>query len=264
MAPLEAAPRLRRVGLLALQGAFEEHEASFGMLPEALRQQFELLQVRTVQQLDLCDALVIPGGESTTMKIIAGTDLFMQQLKAFVHGGAGADGVMRAARPCWGTCAGCILLSDDVANTMTGEGLAPAKRCKYGDSVGGLDISTCRNFFGRQAASFEAPVTFPEAAAAGGDEASELRRRTFQDYPAVFIRAPAVLKIGEGARALAKVQHPVQKLAGGAAEDGVVVAAENDRILVTCFHPELSKDCRIHQYFVERFVLPAPLVGRKA
>eukprot|EP00971_Amphidinium_carterae_P150348 2980804-Amphidinium_carterae.1 len=104
----------RRLGILALQGAFEEHEASFRRLPAETLEQLDIIQVRTIAELDSCDALVIPGGESTTMKIIAGTDLFMDHLRAFVHGRT-VDGKPATAprRPVWGTCAGCILLSDE-------------------------------------------------------------------------------------------------------------------------------------------------------
>lgn len=239
------ADRKRRVGVLALQGAFEEHEASFKRIPEELQKQLEIVQVRQSAELDACDALVIPGGESTTFKIIAGTDDFMEKLRAYVHGSG------KGGRPVWGTCAGCILLSDDVVNQLEGEngtGEMIAKRCKYGDPVGGLAVSTCRNFFGRQAESFEAAAV---ATSAEGDAAF----KAFDKYPAVFIRAPAILALKEGARALAKVRHPA---AAGKDADGVVVAAESKHLLVTCFHPELSDDSRIHQYFVERFVLPQP------
>lgn len=210
----------------------------------------EIIQVRKSEQLDECDALVIPGGESTTMKIIAGTDEFMLQLKAYVHGGRGSDGVVRGARPVWGTCAGCILLSNNVVNSMkTGKGdqKEEVKRCKYGDPVGGLNVNTCRNFFGRQANSFEATL-----AADGGDEAG---RQAFDGFPAVFIRAPAILLTGEGVRPLAKVEHPLATGRDDEDGKGIIVAAESDRILVTAFHPELVDDTRIHQYFVEKFVL---------
>jgi len=235
--------------VLALQGAFEEHEKSFERLPEELRQRFEVVQVRTGEQLDCCDALVIPGGESTTMKIIAGCDNFMQRLRAYVHGSAG-----RPPRPVWGTCAGCILLSDDVVNELHGaakEVEPKAKRCKYGEPVGGLAVSTCRNFFGRQEQSFEARI-----AASNQDDSS---CDAFANFPAVFIRAPAILRTDEGVRALARVRHPLAAARAGngsaGEEEGVVVAAESSRILVTTFHPELAEDSRIHRYFVERFVL---------
>jgi len=251
MAPTEGR---RTVGILALQGAFEEHEASFGQLSEGLRTQFQLVRVNKAKQLDECDSLVIPGGESTTMKIIGNdnSDSFFTTLKNYVHGGEGCDGRKREARPVWGTCAGCILLSDDVCNSANssdepskyGEQSA-AKRCKYGEQIGGLDVSTCRNFFGRQADSFEGPVHTDDSSTAAGKAA-------FNGYPAVFIRAPAILKLQNGTRALARVRHPTIKDNG---DQGVVVAAESDTILVTCFHPELSDDHRIHHYFVENFVL---------
>mmetsp|Transcript_58955 Transcript_58955/g.182814 ORF Transcript_58955/g.182814 Transcript_58955/m.182814 type:complete len:268 (-) Transcript_58955:32-835(-) len=238
----------RTVGILALQGAFEEHQASFKLLPEELRQRFVVSQVRTVQELEHTDALVIPGGESTTMKIIAGCDDFMESLRSYVRGSAA-----RPPRPVWGTCAGCILLSDDVVNELPGankEVEPKAKRCKYGEPVGGLAISTCRNFFGRQAESFEAPVI------AGEDKSGH---DAFADFPAVFIRAPAILRTGDGVRPLARVRHPVVAANAAAAgineEEGAIVAAESSRILVTCFHPELAQDSRIHRHFIERFVL---------
>merc|ERR1712187_851577 len=85
-------------------------------------------------------------------------------------------------------------------------------------------------------------------------ENNEKARKAFADFPSVFIRAPAILSTKAGARALARVRHPGAS-ALASSEEGVIVAAESDQILVTCFHPELAQDSRIHQYFVERFVL---------
>jgi len=190
------------------------------------------------------------------MKIIAGGDSFMECLRAYVHGGKGSDGQVRPPRPVWGTCAGCILLSDKVVNGHGGGGglagvagmEAEAKRCKYGEQVRGLDVSTCRNFFGRQTESFEAPVLSEDPTCA--EDAAG--RAAFAEFPAVFIRAPAILEVGEGVRVLARIRHPAR-----AEEDegSAIVAAASDRVMVTCFHPELAQDCRIHQYFVEKFVL---------
>eukprot|EP00446_Apocalathium_sp_SHHI-4_P048575 CAMPEP_0177382926 /NCGR_PEP_ID=MMETSP0368-20130122/48852_1 /TAXON_ID=447022 ORGANISM="Scrippsiella hangoei-like, Strain SHHI-4" /NCGR_SAMPLE_ID=MMETSP0368 /ASSEMBLY_ACC=CAM_ASM_000363 /LENGTH=263 /DNA_ID=CAMNT_0018847423 /DNA_START=63 /DNA_END=855 /DNA_ORIENTATION=+ len=244
--------------LAALQGAFEEHEASFRHLPEELLKFITITQVRTVQELDKCDALVIPGGESTTIKIIAGTDNFMDILRAYIHGGKGSDGVERPPRPAWGTCAGCILLSDNVTNGAGGGGglvgkfgqESATKRCKYGEQVGGLAISTCRNFFGRQIESFEAPVTSEDPSSV----ADPAGRKAFSEFPAVFIRAPAILEVGAGVRVLARMKHP-------STNEDAAVAAASDRVLVTCFHPELVQDYRIHQYFVEHFVLKSTSNG---
>lgn len=239
------------VGILALQGAFAEHEASFQKLPADLVENITFTQVRTTAELDATDALVIPGGESTTMKIIAGMDIFMDCLKAYVHGGKGFDGVERPPRPVWGTCAGCILFSDDVTNGAGGGGgLAwkpgqepEAKRCKYGEQIGGIAISTCRNYFGRQVQSFEAKLTTDVCT---DDESS---KNAFNNFPAVFIRAPAIVKVGEGVRVLGRVQHPA-----ATDKEGAIVAAASDQVLVTCFHPELADDHRIHEFFIREFV----------
>jgi len=254
MATSASSPPQRTLGILALQGAFEEHEQCFSQLPSDVVEKLKVTQVRTIQELDGCDALVIPGGESTTMKIIAGTDSFMERLRAFVHGGSGSDGVERPPRPVWGTCAGCILLSDSVTNGYGGGGglagtaglESETKRCKYGEQVGGLAISTCRNFFGRQTESFEAPTTADDPSSV--EDAAG--RKAFADFPAIFIRAPAILQVGEGVRVLARVCHPAKE-----SGDSAIVAAASERVLVTCFHPELSSDVRIHHYFVENFVL---------
>lgn len=241
-----AAESVRTVGVLALQGAFAEHEAAFAALPESTRRRLRVAQVRTVAELEWCDALVIPGGESTTMKIIARSDGMMEGLRRFVHGSAG-EGGCREGRPVWGTCAGCILLSDDVVDALPAEDEAPApKRCKYGGPVGGLGVAACRNFFGRQAESFEAPLV----ATPGASEVEKAAEEAFSGFPAVFIRAPAILRADPSARVLAHVHHPAAQ--GG---KGVAVAVEAGRVLATCFHPELSQDTRIHGYFAERFVL---------
>jgi len=254
----EGAPRRVSLGILALQGAFEEHEACFRSLPEELVRQLDIRQVRTVPELEACDSLVIPGGESTTMKIIAGTDTFMDSLRRYVLGGKATDGTSRPAHPVWGTCAGCILLSRAVVNGKGGGGglsgdaglVTEAKRCKYGDQIGGIDISSCRNFFGRQTESFEAPVTSDDPTL----DADAAGRRAFDNFPAVFIRAPAILDVGEGVRVLARVRHP-SRAAALDDDRGAVVAAASDMAMVTCFHPELVTDLRVHQYFVEEFVL---------
>jgi len=253
---LASAGARRVLGILALQGAFEEHEALFRQLPADVLQQIKVTQVRTGEELDQCDALVIPGGESTTMKIIGYCDDFMKRLKAFVHG---AEGTPR--RPVWGTCAGCILLSDDTVNEMprsNGES-APEltepqpKRCKFGDPVGGLAVCTCRNFFGRQEQSFEGVLSADKLA---GEE--DEGYRAFANFPAVFIRAPAIIRTDAGVRVLARIKHPL-----AIKEEGAIVAAASRHVLVTTFHPELSNDSRIHHYFVERFVLGASEVEAK-
>jgi pyridoxal 5'-phosphate synthase pdxT subunit len=158
-----------RIGVLALQGAFAEHIAVLRRLGA------EAVEVRTPQQLDELDGLIIPGGESTTMGLIAQRWGLVEPLRAWVHSG----------RPTWGTCAGMILL----AERATGQ--------KQGGQplLGGLDVTVNRNYFGRQVDSFEATLTV-----AGFDPPQS---------PGVFIRAPGITEIGPEVESLAELPGPV-------------------------------------------------------
>jgi 5'-phosphate synthase pdxT subunit len=176
------APSLR-VGVLASQGGFAAHVA---MLRELGADAFE---IRSPADLPDLDALVIPGGESTTiMKAIARDDL---------------EGAIRAhheaGRAVLGTCAGMIVCGRD--------------------HLGLLDVTTRRNAFGRQIASFEADLEIT------GIGPEPLR--------AVFIRAPWVESRGAGVDVLAEV-------------DGHPVAVRERNVLACAFHPELTDDSRIH------------------
>lgn len=185
--------------------------------------------MRSSAELRECDGLILPGGESTAMRIIAEKDDLFASLREYISTG----------RPVWGTCAGCIILSDRVSSVLGGGTNLKVAHVEtvtaselYGaSSVGGVDISTCRNFFGRQTKSFQAYCHshLPAASAA------------FDNYPCIFIRAPAIIHIGDNAKALASIRHE---------EEEVVVAAIQDNLLVTCFHPELTSDMRIHKYFL--------------
>ena len=114
--------------------------------------------------------------------------------------------------PVFGTCAGMILM----AKQVTGNGMP---------SLGLMNIVVKRNAFGRQVDSFEADITIPVLGS--------------EPFPAVFIRAPLIEKCGDGVEALAKLN------------DGTVVAAKQDNLLVTAFHPELTGDMRFHRYFLD-------------
>ena len=211
------------IGVCALQGAFVEH---IQVLKRLSDNRFNVIEVRTTTELHSCHALVIPGGESTAMRIIGENHGFVDELKTFV----------RTGKPIWGTCAGCILLSDETVQTHGG-GLLPGSSAHLAELpatpgiLGGVDITTSRNYFGRQAQSFvkslEALSSTPAALASA-----------FHQFPAVFIRAPAILKVGPKATAIAKV-------------DDVVVAVVQGTKFVTCFHPELTQDLRIHAAFLE-------------
>ncbi len=161
------------------------------------------VEVRTPEDLSGIDGLVLPGGESTTMSRLL--DL------AGLYEPIGER--LAAAVPAFGTCAGLILLAGEILDGR------PDQR-----SFGVLDVAVRRNAFGRQVDSFETELDVDGLA--GGR------------FPAVFIRAPVVERVGEGVEVLASLDsHPVL------CRRGAVTAA--------AFHPELSDDLRLHRFFLE-------------
>lgn len=153
----------RLVGVLALQGDVREHLLSLAALGARAR------AVRRPGELDEVDALVLPGGESTTMVNLARRFELLDPLRHRITEGL----------PVLGTCAGMILLADRVLDAAPGQ-----------ETLGGLDITVRRNAFGRQVDSFEGPL--------------EVRGL---DAPvhAIFIRAPWVEQVGDGVEVLARV-----------------------------------------------------------
>ena len=158
-----------KVGVLALQGDVREHMSSLiacGVDP---------ISVRRSSEIDQVDALVLPGGESTTIAQLAEVFGIYDQLKKRIDEGM----------PVYGSCAGMILLANEILDSKVGQ-----------KTFGGLNITVRRNAFGRQVDSFETDIPFK-------DGSNELVR-------AVFIRAPWVEKVGEGVEVLASVDnHPV-------------------------------------------------------
>jgi len=156
-----------KVGILALQGDVSEHAQALTDLGA------DAVEVRTPEQLAAVDALVLPGGESTTMSMLLESsglfDVVVTRL---------ADGM-----PAFGTCAGMILLASEVLDGR------PDQR-----SFGVIDLAVRRNAFGRQVDSFEADL-----------DVDGVGR-----VPAVFIRAPYVERAGDGVDVLARIDdHPV-------------------------------------------------------
>lgn len=185
-----------KVGVLALQGAFREHKKMLLALGA------EVSEVRLPQQLDDLAAIVIPGGESTTMVRLMARYGFEDALKAFGERGGGI----------WGTCAGAILLAKKVAQNPEQPSLAL------------LDIEVARNDYGRQVASFEAAI--------------DLRGQQ-TPFPALFIRAPRITAVGPGVEVIARYQ-------------GDPVFVQQGKVMATVFHPELTADTRLHEYFLAR------------
>jgi 5'-phosphate synthase pdxT subunit len=155
-----------KIGVLALQGAFLEH------IKILRRLGVETVEVRKPEQLAGLDGLIIPGGESTTMGLVAEQWGLVEPLKEWVHGG----------HPTWGTCAGMILLADRATGQK--QGGQPL--------LGGLDVTVNRNYFGRQTESFETLLTVPALGEA--------------PVRAVFIRAPAITETGEQVERLAELE----------------------------------------------------------
>jgi 5'-phosphate synthase pdxT subunit len=170
---------------------------------EAHRKAFENLgaravEVRTAEEMAACDGLVLPGGESTTMLKLLEREELLDPLRAYGR-----------EKPIYGSCAGAILLAHEVAH--------PAQ-----PSLDLMDIAVERNAYGRQIDSRIARIPLE----GGGD------------FEAVFIRAPMITRVGEGARVLARYE-------------GKPVWVEQGLHMVTTFHPELTQDSRVHRRFLD-------------
>jgi 5'-phosphate synthase pdxT subunit len=188
------------IGVLALQGAFAAHEQRLAELGASTR------QIRTAEQLDGVGALVMPGGESTTMSNLLTSSGLFDAIKAR----------LTDQMPVFGTCAGMILLATEVL------GGRPDQR-----SFGAIDLTVRRNGYGRQIDSFETDLTIDGTATAA------------EPFHAVFIRAPVVESVGEHVEVLARHQ-------------GVPVLARQGAIMVASFHPELTRDPRLHARFLRQ------------
>lgn len=198
----DANDRRPRIGVLALQGAVREHVAAIRDVGA------EPVEVRLPRDLVDLDALILPGGESTTMRKLIDEYGLREPILSLARTGA----------PLLGTCAGMILLADRIA-----DGDEPVFAL--------LDVEVRRNGYGRQLDSFEADLSAPSL----GDE----------PLHGVFIRAPVVTAVGPRAEVLAT--DP----------DGRPVAVRQGRVLATAFHPELTRDRRLHRLLVA-------LVGERA
>ena len=150
------------VGVLALQGAFREHVAAVTRLGATAR------EVRQLKDIDGIDALIIPGGESTTMGKLLNEWNMLEPLRQRI-----LDGM-----PVYGSCAGLILLCREIEDSDQ-------------PRLGVLDATVRRNAFGRQVDSFETDLSIPEIGA--------------DPIPAVFIRAPVITGVGAGVTVLAEV-----------------------------------------------------------
>lgn len=185
-----------KIGVIAVQGDFEKHQKVLNRL------QIENIPVRTLPQLEQCDALIIPGGESTTILKMFHANRLFKGIQDFAQ-----------TKAIMGTCAGLIVLANKVHNP-------PLQTLKL------VNIEIIRNAYGRQIDSFIDKVNV------------NLGEQKIV-FEGVFIRAPKILKVGEGVQGIGFHQEEV-------------VIAENHHILVASFHPELTDDTRIHEYFLTK------------
>ncbi len=181
------------IGVLALQGDVQEHLAA------TQRAGTQAMPVKTPGDLERVDALIVPGGESTTvMKLLDRFDLARPIVER-----------VGAGMPLWGTCMGMIVVARNVAQSEQ-------------PTLDLLDVEVRRNAFGRQNDSAEIDLPIP----ALGDP----------PFPAIFIRAPWIERAGPGVEVLAQ-------------RDGRGVMVRQANVLGTSFHPELTQDARVHDYF---------------
>lgn len=186
-----------RLGILALQGAFQKHLQilnSFNL--------DESILVRHPEDLKNLDAIFLPGGESSTISKLLKFNKLEEPLQKTIHEGL----------PVFATCAGVILLASEIQNA------------KDQTNFSSLDISVERNAYGSQIKSFEAELDIPF-----------LKGDTF---PGVFIRSPIISRVGTEVKVLAE-------------HDKKPVLCQQGNILAATFHPELTDDIRLHEYFFQ-------------
>lgn len=181
---------------MAIQGDFREHKQMLRSLG------VEAVEVRLPRDLEGLAGLIVPGGESTTIGMLA---------REYGLEGAVRERVSEGSLAVWGTCAGAIWLAREIP--------------EFPDQprLGILNIAVQRNAYGRQVDSFE----------------EDLEILAFdRPFHAFFIRAPRILKVGDDVRVLAKHQNEP-------------VLVQSGKLLAGTFHPELSEDTRIHEFFVQ-------------
>ena len=181
-----------KIGILALQGDVREHKRILTKLDA------EPIEVKLPQDLEDLDALIIPGGESTTISMLMKKYKLDTKIKQ-KH---------KQGMPIYGTCAGAIVLAKDIVDSSQSK-------------LSLADISIKRNDYGRQIESFEADLSI----------------KGIGDFKGIFIRSPVIKSFYNGAEILSEYKNNP-------------VMVRQDNLLITTFHPELTNDTRIHEYFL--------------
>ena len=183
-----------RVGILALQGAYQKHVESLARLGVESR------LIRKPNELDNCSALILPGGESTTISLLIQEYGFYQPIRSFAEN-----------HPVLGVCAGLVLMANEVDD-------------KRVTPLGLMSFKATRNFYGRQVHSFTAELKL------------NFDTTTFQAH---FIRAPGIEKLSPEVEVLATYN------------DKAVMIGKGKHVALS-FHPELTDDTRIHEYWLNK------------
>ena len=183
------------IGVLSLQGNWREHLNILKQLDA------RVITVRTVLDMHACNGLIIPGGESTVMAALLERHAMTRPIAQ----------AARAGFPLFGCCAGAILMAKNIENWEYAQ-------------IGAINISVVRNAYGRQIASFTAPITI-----------FGVERR------AVFIRAPQITQVGAGVQVLAT-------------HNSMPIVAQENQHIACVFHPEVVGWSDLHRYFIDTCV----------
>jgi 5'-phosphate synthase pdxT subunit len=248
-----------KIGVLDIQGSVEEHFEALKKVEMAFKNSLkksrlnkrdgsskkkvgnnlsiEPVLVKKTEDLKGLKGLIIPGGESTTIgKLLGRFGLGDKIIKMSLSGKLAV----------WGTCAGAILIAKKVSGDVGTDGDGDNDAV---NNLGLMDIEIERNAYGRQIDSFETEIEFDFGGLGkfgnamcdvfgGGNGIGCIKKNCgLQKIPAVFIRAPLIKKVGKGVKILAKNRREI-------------VAVREGKLLATTFHPEMTDDLRVHQYFV--------------
>lgn len=197
-----------RIGVIAIQGNVSEHVEALERAISERGEQAEIITIKHKGLVPTCNALVLPGGESTTLGRLIVREGIADEIRA-VHA---------AGMPIMGTCAGLILLAKQGDEQV---------RKTHQHLLRLMDTQVNRNAFGRQRDSFEMELDLVFLKS---------------PYNAVFIRAPAITCAGKDVKVLGTVGN-------------MIVAAEQGNLFALAFHPELTLDSRVHQYFLDKVFL---------
>ncbi|HBB03246.1 MAG: pyridoxal phosphate synthase yaaE subunit, glutamine amidotransferase [Candidatus Peregrinibacteria bacterium GW2011_GWF2_38_29] len=216
---VKAVGRKVKIGVLDIQGSVEEHAM---MLEECGA---EVVFVKTVRDLENIRGLIIPGGESTHISMMLKRGGLFDTIKKKIKSGMAV----------YGTCAGAILLAKKILGDNGSIGVK---------SFNVIDAEIERNAYGRQTDSFEVDVEIPVLGEKVGYKGNVTRKKV-RDFPAIFIRAPKIKSVGKNVEILAKYKNEIVMA------EGKFGNAQKNNILISTFHPELTNDIRVHEYFIK-------------